>query len=948
MSASSAKVWYASLALSKQHLKAWIYHMQTILVLCMKLLRKGNASKPFALFRVLTEFTDCSCWRMLTAKGGSAVRPIVSQLCASFLQYAVQNGLYQMLQEVYFSQMLTKRLISYNDFFTLAWRPVAVLSSEEMVVLFIQYIFSLPGLLSSIDKKHFTTLTLSSEFLKGLEKIIVKCSIMAGDTDVNWTLSVAGNLIELAVLCSENRLLDNQIFFADCLSNCLNRVKLFLAKKESSLSHWHPIVGLVRDKQDDRYIKRMGAVSKQLHMLGRSSVIGSLFSVIIDRSPTPEQASSGGKPPDGTKGFVSFLKRRLNVVFKFSSLSSSSADSAFRLNSSEWKRLHAVCRLYELAMSALFECKTDLLSALSFHEKLLQQLWHSLQFLGRGTASIIDAVVKLNNPMHESLSLLLVLFCHCCYQLVAILDDVEIYEYEKPFTLKDLASLSGFLNQLVFRLIWDVPRLLDSTGECLELRVLEAVHTLLKVLYEKSSRRSFSSQDVWTIRDPKPSAIVSELKSGKPRAKMITEKIPHVIPRMMRVNMLRDLIEGDKCALGLVETRSSAPTSTYVRIRRARFLEDAYEQLCQLLPERLKGTIRVKFINPHGLDEAGIDQEGVFKEFLEETIKKAFDPSLDLFKATSDETLYPSPTSVAQGNFGALFNFMGRMLGKAVYEGILVDVPFADFFLVHLKGTTYSAAYSPFDELSSFDQDLYRNLNYVKHYDDDIADLDLTFSLNEDFFGKLLTHDLVPGGSAIPVTNENKMSYIHRVAHFRMHTQLRKQTAEFVRGFHSIINPEWLGLFSPREIQKLISGDNVELDVEDLKKHVQYFGGFHPAHKVVRWLWDTVANDFNSKEKALFLKFVTSCSKPPILGFSYLQPPFAVRCVQVEDDRDEGDTVGRVIRGFFRQSRRGFADRLPTASTCFNLLKLPNYRSKSILQEKLRFAISSGAGFELS
>ena len=38
------------------------------------------------------------------------------------------------------------------------------------------------------------------------------------------------------------------------------------------------------------------------------------------------------------------------------------------------------------------------------------------------------------------------------------------------------------------------------------------------------------------------------------------------------------------------------------------------------------------------------------------------------------------------------------------------------------------------------------------------------------------------------------------------------------------------------------------------RKHVQYFGGFHPAHKVVRWLWDTVANDFNSKEKALFLK----------------------------------------------------------------------------------------------
>ena len=32
------------------------------------------------------------------------------------------------------------------------------------------------------------------------------------------------------------------------------------------------------------------------------------------------------------------------------------------------------------------------------------------------------------------------------------------------------------------------------------------------------------------------------------------------------------------------------------------------------------------------MDEAGIDQDGVFKEFLEETIKRVFDPSLNLFK----------------------------------------------------------------------------------------------------------------------------------------------------------------------------------------------------------------------------------------------------------------------------------------------------------------------------
>lgn len=100
-----------------------------------------------------------------------------------------------------------------------------------------------------------------------------------------------------------------------------------------------------------------------------------------------------------------------------------------------------------------------------------------------------------------------------------------------------------------------------------------------------------------------------------------------------------------------------------------------------LTAQALKGVIRVRFINEYGLDEAGIDQDGVFKEFLEESIKKVFDPALNLFKATSEERLYPSPTSHLQDNHLQLFEFTGKILGKAVYEGIVVDVPFASFFL---------------------------------------------------------------------------------------------------------------------------------------------------------------------------------------------------------------------------------------------------------------------------
>lgn len=64
--------------------------------------------------------------------------------------------------------------------------------------------------------------------------------------------------------------------------------------------------------------------------------------------------------------------------------------------------------------------------------------------------------------------------------------------------------------------------------------------------------------------------------------------------------------------------------------------QDGYDQLRRLPVNSIKGVIRVKFVNDLGVDEAGIDQDGVFKEFLEEIIKKVFNPALNLFKVTPD------------------------------------------------------------------------------------------------------------------------------------------------------------------------------------------------------------------------------------------------------------------------------------------------------------------------
>ncbi|TRY68294.1 hypothetical protein TCAL_07191 [Tigriopus californicus] len=562
-----------------------------------------------------------------------------------------------------------------------------------------------------------------------------------------------------------------------------------------------------------------------------------------------------------------------------------------------------------------------------------------------------------------------------------------MYEKQEPLRLVEVAYLSYSMNQFLFRGITS-GLLVDPKSS-----LFQSVHALLMVLYARDNRRYFCPNDHWLIKEIKVSTFLSDLDKGKKPALLIMKKMPHVIPRQDRVQLFRKQIAREKQSLGILTSqeasRDHSCPSTLITVHRGRLVEDGYRQLAILSRNALKGIIRVKFVNEQGLDEAGIDQDGVFKEFLEETIKKVFDPTLNLFCATTEERLYPSPTSSLTDNHLELFDFVGKMIGKAVYEGIVVDVPFAPFFLSQVLGKDHSSLYSYIDELPSLDQELYKNLTFIKHLKDDVSDLDLTFAYDQDMMGQVITHELVPGGRAITVTNANKISYIHHVAHFRMHQQILDQVAAFTRGFFFVIQPDWLHLFSTPEVQHLISGDrspldildqvaaftrgfffviqpdwlhlfstpevqhlisgdSSPLDVKDLRRHTHYYGGFHDSHRVIAWFWDILDKDFTDKERGAFLKFVTSCSKPPLLGFEHLEPPFSIRCVEVAEDEDDGDTLGSVIRGFLALRRRDPVNRLPTASTCFNLLKLPNYQKKSTLKEKLRYAISCNTGFELS
>nr|XP_040051528.1 ubiquitin-protein ligase E3B [Gasterosteus aculeatus aculeatus] len=956
------KVWYVSLALSKDLTIPWLKQIKDVLWTCCQLLKilkpdilQDNKLVTLYLTMLVT-FTDTLTWRIVRGKG-EALRPALTRICENIMGHLNQKGFYSMLQILLTNGLArSKPSLSKGTLtavFSLSLRPViAAHFSDNLLRSFLLHIMSVPAVVSHLSvltpecMASIQTHDLLRKFILFLsreEQCLDICVCLEG----SHTLCLLGNLIHLGFL-TEKVLEEEANHFVKDLTDMLSYCQRYVSQKKSNLTHWHPVLGWFSQTVDYGLNESMPLVTKQLQYLWGVSVIRTLFSDVLSKkleslepTPPPPQPSTSQNNLPVKNLFKRAFQKSASVRNILKPVGGKRVDSA------EVQKVCSICVLYQTALSTLTQIRLQILTGLTHLDDLLPKLWAFICELGpQGGLKLF--MECLNNDTEESKQLLamLMLFCDCSRHLITILDDIEVYEEQTSFKTEELITISSFLNTFVFKMVWD-GILENAKGEKLEL--FHSVHGWLMVLYERDCRRRFSPDEHWLRKDLKPSLLFQELEKGKKRAQLLLQYIPHVIPHKNRVLLFRNIVTKEKESLGLIETSSASPHVTHITIRRSRMLEDGYDQLRRLPANSIKGVIRVKFVNDLGVDEAGIDQDGVFKEFLEEIIKKVFNPALNLFKTTSgNERLYPSPTSYIHENHLQLFEFVGKMLGKAMYEGIVVDVPFASFFLSQVLGHHHSTFYSSIDELPSLDSEFYKNLTSIKRYDGDIGDLGLSLSYDEDVMGQLVCHELIPGGKTMPVTNENKISYIHLMAHFRMHTQIKEQTAAFIRGFRSIINSEWLHMFSTPEVQRLISGDNAEIDLDDLKKHTVYYGGFHSSHRVIIWLWDILSSDFTSDERAMFLKFVTSCSRPPLLGFAYLKPPFSIRCVEVSDDQDTGDTLGSVLRGFFTIRKKEPGGRLPTSSTCFNLLKLPNYSKKSILRDKLRYAISMNTGFELS
>ncbi|EGG21935.1 putative E3 ubiquitin-protein ligase [Cavenderia fasciculata] len=366
------------------------------------------------------------------------------------------------------------------------------------------------------------------------------------------------------------------------------------------------------------------------------------------------------------------------------------------------------------------------------------------------------------------------------------------------------------------------------------------------------------------------------------------------------------------------QSRKDRANTIRLKIRRNHIFEDSYMQLRMRPADELKGKLHIQFSG-----EEGIDVGGLLREWYLVLSREMFNPNYALFKvsAADNVTFQPNPESYINPDHLSYFKFVGRMIGKALYDGQMLDAFFTRSFYKHMLGLPITVT-----DMEAIDPQFHKNLIWMLN--NDITNVvDLTFTSEIDIFDSTKVIDLKPNGANIPVTEENKHEYVRLVAHARMTNSIKEQITNFLEGFHELIPKQLISIFNELELELLISG-LPEIDIDDLKSNTEYTG-YTAESPQINWFWNVVAEKLSNEEKALLLQFVTGTTKVPLDGFKAL--------------------VGMSGPQKFQIHRiRGNSHRLPTAHTCFNQIDIPEYDTQDQLEKMLKIAItenSSGFGF---
>lgn len=351
------------------------------------------------------------------------------------------------------------------------------------------------------------------------------------------------------------------------------------------------------------------------------------------------------------------------------------------------------------------------------------------------------------------------------------------------------------------------------------------------------------------------------------------------------------------------------PASPFLilRVRRAFLVDDALDALAHQSRRSLLRPLRVVFDG-----EPAIDEGGVRKEFFQELVHQLFNVDYGMFEWLDEPRVFWfSRASVDE----AEFFLVGLVLGLAIYNGVILDLHFPTVLWQRVFNEPVGFAHLP-----QIQPDLCRGLSALLAYDGDVESAFCAdFSVTTSALGALQVTELVPNGSAKPVTNANRHEYVERYAAWLLVDSIRSQFEAFQKGFLLLCDGVAFSFLTPSELEELVCG-TPHLDFQALEANARYCDGFHPNDPTIKLFWEVV-HSMNISDKRALLLFATGCDRAPVGGLGKLQ--------------------------FVLQRAGPDAMDLPTSHTCFNMLSMPAYQSRAKLRDRLTIAIHNATGFGL-
>lgn len=301
-----------------------------------------------------------------------------------------------------------------------------------------------------------------------------------------------------------------------------------------------------------------------------------------------------------------------------------------------------------------------------------------------------------------------------------------------------------------------------------------------------------------------------------------------------------------------------------IRVRRERLFDDSFNSFLKLKSEDFRRYFRFEFIN-----EPGVDAGGVAREWFQIVGDACFNVDFGLFEYSGgDNVSYQlNPNSgIANEVHLQYFRFVGRLMGKALFDGQTLSAHLAQPLYKHILGWPITEK-----DLEFIDNQVASSFNDVRKCED-VSMLCLDFTASVKIFGENQIIELKPGGKDIEVTNENRDEYLRLLFRHIVLDRVNDQLNELLRGFYEVVPEGILSVFDYQELELIING-LPNINVDDWQANTRYRGEYESKkdnHQVVKWFWQIIRT-LNEEQRARLLQFSTGTSRVPVQGFAYLQ-----------------------------------------------------------------------------